>query len=331
MMKAKASGKPSNVATADCWVISDGAAGNERQALALAQALGFDPRVISLQLSQPWDWLAPRWRFAAHRGMRDRQDAPIAKPWPSIAIGCGRRAALLTRCLRVWSDQQCFTAQILDPRIAPSNFDVVIAPIHDRLRGDNVIRTRGGLNAIDDAWLAEGRAQFASMHELPGPRTAVLIGASHSSIALDDAYFEALLVSLDRLHAQRGGSFLVSTSRRTPYERVESLRKQFQRWPGTFWGGPQDGANPYAGTLGWADRFIVSADSVNMISEACATGKPVHAFAPVAPSGKLGRFHQSLIESGHLVAIDGLTNASSMQALREAQTVADQIRHLWKP
>jgi mitochondrial fission protein ELM1 len=29
-----------------CWAISDGAAGNERQALALARALGLDPHVL---------------------------------------------------------------------------------------------------------------------------------------------------------------------------------------------------------------------------------------------------------------------------------------------
>ena len=331
MMIANANRMPTDAANTDCWVISDGAAGNERQALALARALGFAPRIISLQLKQPWDWLAPQLRFAARHGMRDRHGRSIAAPWPSIAIGCGRRAALLTRCLREWSDQHCFAAQILDPRIAASHFDVVITPQHDRLGGDNVIHTRGGLNAIDDAWLAEGRAGFESLQASPKPRTAVLIGASNSSISLDDAYFEALFRSLERLHAQRGGSFLVSTSRRTPDERAERLRKQFERWPGIFWSGPKDGNNPYAGILGWADQFIVSADSVNMISEACATGKPVHAFAPVALTGKLGRFHQSLRESGHLIPVDEFAGAESTEPLREAANVADQIRQRWKP
>ena len=32
------------------------------------------------------------------------------------------------------------------------------------------------------------------------------------------------------------------------------------------------------GILGWADRVIVTADSIAMISEACATGKPVMMF-----------------------------------------------------
>ena len=129
----------SDPANLNCWVISDGAAGNHRQVLALADALALVPRAIDLRLRQPWDALAPHLCLAARHGMQDRNGQPIAAPWPHIAIGCGRRAALLTRSLREWSAGRCFTVQILDPRIAPTHFDVVVAPRHDRLDGDNVI------------------------------------------------------------------------------------------------------------------------------------------------------------------------------------------------
>lgn len=329
MKIAKANSAPAEPPGADCWVISDGAAGNEAQALALARALGFSPRILSLQVSHPWDWFAPRLRMAARHGMQDRNGGSIVAPWPSIAIGCGRRAALLTRCLREWSKQQCFTVQILDPRIAPANFEVVIAPRHDQLNGDNVIETLGGLNAIDDAWLADGRTKFASFEQLPAPRSAVLIGASNASIALDDAYFEEIFATLERLHAQRSGSFLVSTSRRTPQDAIEMLRKKFSRWPGIFWSSADDGENPYAGILGWADRVIVSGDSVNMISEACASGKPVHAFAPLPATGKLGGFHRTLRDNGYLTSIDALADTGSSKPLRETMDVADQLRARW--
>ena len=315
-----------DIANASSWVIHDGAAGNARQALALATTLGLKPRIVDLQLAHPWDWFAPRLRIAAARGMRDRNGPPIAPPWPEIVIGCGRRAALLTRCLRTWSQGQCFAVQILDPRIASMHFDVVVTPRHDQVDGPNVIETLGALNAIDEAWLAVGRNDFSELGDLARPRTAVLIGASNAAVALDDRYFANLHEALSRQYAEHGGSFLVSTSRRTPPERIQILRQQFSNWPGSFWGGSEDGENPYAGILGWADRFIVSADSVNMISEACATGKPVHAFAPNPPSGKLGGLHRSLTLSAHLSAIDA--DATS-EPLRETSRVAAQIRVLW--
>ncbi len=42
----------------DAWVITDGGAGNRRQALALARALGLDNRSLVLASRAPWSWLA---------------------------------------------------------------------------------------------------------------------------------------------------------------------------------------------------------------------------------------------------------------------------------
>lgn len=312
-----------------CWVISDGAAGNERQALALAEALDLQPRILRLSIAQPWAAFAPRLTWAASRALRDQDARPIGPPWSDIAIGCGRRAALLTRCLRGWSTGRCFTVQILDPRVSPSQFDVVVAPRHDRLSADNLIETLGALNPVDDAWLAAGRAHFAELGQCPAPRTAVLIGASNSAQTLDDAYFEALHRTLAGLFEKHGGSFLVSASRRTPADRIAALRRQFAAWPGIFWAGPEDGENPYPGLLGWADRIIVTADSVNMISEACATLVPVHAFATRPVVGKLGEFHESLIRAGRLSAPGDNVPTRSVP-LRETAEVATRIRALWQ-
>ena len=319
----------SDLSNPSCWVISDGAAGNERQAEALAHALGLNPRVIRLCLRHPWDWLAPRLRLAARHAMHDSYGLPIAPPWPDIAIGCGRRAALLTRCLREWSAGRCFSVQILDPRIAPDQFDAVVVPQHDRLHGTNVIETLGSLNAIDDAWLEQGRAQFPSLANLPRPRTAVLIGASTSAVKLDDAWFEALLQALEQRQRAEGGSFLVTTSRRTPAQRVAHLRRSFSRWPGIFWAASDAGENPYPGLLAWADRIIVSPDSVNMICEACATGKPVHAFAAQALGGKLSALHEALARSGHLSPLHSSAHEPATP-LREMSGVIRQIHLLWR-
>jgi mitochondrial fission protein ELM1 len=42
------------------------------------------------------------------------------------------------------------------------------------------------------------------------------------------------------------------------------------------WLWDENGENPYFGILALADRLIVTGDSISMISEALATGRPVH-------------------------------------------------------
>ena len=312
-----------------CWAISDGAAGNERQASALADALGVATRVVRIHVREPWAALAPRLVHGARMAIRDDEGSALNPPWPDIAIGCGRRAALATRALRSWSEGRCFTVQILDPRIDTTAFDVVITPQHDGVRGANVIRSIGALNPVDSRWLAEGRARFPELARFAAPRTAVLIGATTSAQRLDTAYFDALLERLGAWNALDGGSYLVSASRRTPREVVARLRDAFAAWPGFFWAGAEDGANPYAGLLGWADRIVVTPDSVNMISEACATGKPVYAFAPRPIGGKLATFHGELRRSGHLRLLGEMAAPPQPPPLAETREIAELVRARW--
>lgn len=328
-MCAPSAGRRMTPTPEHCWVITDGAAGNERQALALAGRLGVVTRTWRIAPAPPWSWLAPRLvagaRLALPPGMREHFDAP----WPALAIGCGRAAALYTRGLRRWSDGRTFTVQILDPRVASSHWDIVIAPRHDDLAGANVINPLGSLNPVDDAWLADGAAAFPDLAHLPAPRTAVLIGASHRDVEVDTAYCVALVEALGRSHAKRGGSFLVSTSRRTPPPLRDFLRSAFARFPGTFWGGAQDGPNPYAGYLAHASRIVVTPDSVNMLSEACAVGVPVRVWLPTPAGGKLGRLHRALIETGHLRAF-GDPKLPQPAPLRETADIAALVRQRWQ-
>jgi len=315
--------------TPACWAISDGAAGNERQARALADALGVSARIVRIRIRQPWDALAPRLVAGAQAAIRTDDGASLSPPWPDIAIGCGRRAALALRALRSWSAGRTFTVQILDPRIGTNAFDLVIAPQHDRVRGDNVIRSIGALNPIDARWLAAARAEHAKLGAFPSPRTVVLIGGSHRAQRLDAAYFDGLLDRLRAWQAVDAGSYLVSVSRRTPADVAARLCNAFATLPGSFWAGDGDGANPYAGYLAWADRIVVTPDSVNMISEACATGKPVYTFAPRPIAGKLAAFHTELRASGHLRLIDDATHREQPAPLAETAAIAELVRALW--
>lgn len=307
------------------WIISDGAAGNERQALALARALGIDARVRRIEVAAPWRWLSPRLLAGAAAALRDRDGTPIGPPWPALAIGCGRQAALLTRALGRWAGDDCLRVQILDPRIDSGAFDLVIAPRHDHVVGSNVIATLGSLNPVDADWLAEARLRFAALAELQAPRTTVLVGASNAAQRIDADYIDALLARLGVAHARDGGSFLVSTSRRTPAALARRLRDAFARWPGVFWSGDGDGPNPYAGLLAFADRIVVTPDSVNMLSEACASDAAACTFATQPVGGKFAGFHAALRAGGHLCELEATLTGATSVPLRETAHVAGVV------
>jgi mitochondrial fission protein ELM1 len=158
----------------------------------------------------------------------------------------------------------------------------------------------------------------------------VLIGGSNRAQRLDRAYFDGLLDRLAARHAVDGGSFLVSVSRRTPTATTARLRAAFAQFPGVFWSGEEDGENPYAGLLAWSDRLIVTPDSVNMLSEACATGKPVYTFAPRPIGGKLAAFHAELLASGHLRRLDDSAHRAQPPPLAETAAIAELAHERWQ-
>jgi mitochondrial fission protein ELM1 len=317
--------------SAAVWVVSDGAAGNERQALALAQALRLTPAVAQLDLRPPWRWFAPRLLVGGRLALPREIRAHLQPPWPALVIGCGRHAALLTRWIRRASAGRTFTIQILDPRVDPAHFDLVIAPRHDELAGVNVIPTLGALNAIDEDWLAEGLARFPNVAQLPQPRTTLLLGGPRRGLGMDAAWFEDLLARVNALLARDGGSLLIASSRRTPAAWRARARETLRADCRHIWSGPDDGENPYQGYLAAADRLIVTPDSVNMLSEACATGKPVLSLLPAAARGRIPRLHAELAGQGWLHTLDAQVDLSTLPQpppLRELAAVASKVRHV---
>ena len=184
---------------ADAWSLSDGRAGNVRQAAALCAALGLAAQQWTLQARAPWRWLAPR-RLPGASSAFGADFAHALREPPALAIGCGRQAALATRLLRARGSR---VVQVLDPRLPPSHWDLVVAPEHDRLRGRNVITLLGSLNPVDDAWLARARAGAASLASLPRPRIAMLLGGPTGHARYDVAAAERWVAQVAATAARR--------------------------------------------------------------------------------------------------------------------------------
>lgn len=308
--------------------------------MALAQALGASTREFVIALDAPWSWMAPRmrwpWPYALPGVLRDELNKP-----PALVIGCGRTAAFATAMLRTHVPD-CKAIQILDPRIPLRHFDRVIAPAHDALVGGNVITTLGALNPVATPWLNDAAQAHATLRATAAPRLAVLVGGPHRDWAFGLDALERMLQSAADWQSRRHGSVWLTTSRRTPqafeariveFAGAAAQRIAFVDSRATLFKGALptlDAANPYSGFLALSDALWVSADSVNLASEACATGKPVFVFEPERAHGKLSRFHSALAARGHarngarLLVAD--VNATWPPALREAAAVAHSIR-----
>jgi hypothetical protein len=311
------------------WIISDGKAGNDVQSHGVFDALGLEYQVKRVEpagiwkVLSPWGPVSPAERF----GTADSQFRP---PWPDFAIAVGRLATPYIRTLKRAAGRLTYTIILQDPKVGTAAADLFWVPEHDTLRGPNVVTTLTAPHSFSPQRLAElRRARPAEIDALPGPRVAVSLGGPNGDYRYTPASLEHLVAALRSLGAL-GAGLMITASRRTPMEIGALVRDATEGMQRLFWSGA--GENPYPQFLTHADALIAPADSVNMVGEACATGRPVYVFEPEGGSAKFTRFHQALRRHGatrplprHLDRVDAWT----YPPLNSAATIAAEITRRW--
>ena len=307
-----------------CWVVSDGTPGMENQAVGLAEAIGFVPEIKRIRCRFPWSVLPPLLWIAPLSALREDGDA-LAPPWPDVVIATGRPSVAPALAIKRRSKGRTFAIQIQNPGLCRRYFDAVVTPLHDRLAGPNVITTRGSLHGITKARLAEAAKRFApKLAHLKRPLVAVLVGGDNKVFRLTPALTRQFCDKLKTLVDRYGAGLAVTPSRRTGAENEAVLREALGPMGAEIWDG--SGENPYLGYLALADAVVATGDSVNMVCEACATGKPVYVFDLEGGSAKFRRFHELLRAEGVTRPFDGTLASWSYAPLDDTQQVAGEIR-----
>lgn len=277
------------------WVLHDGKAGMASQSLGLAEATGFPFVEKRLAVRPPWAWLPPQLWLAPLTAVSN-DGLPLRPPWPDLVVGCGRNTAAPALAIQKASSGRTVAAQVQDPGIGRNCFDLMVVPEHDRLRGARVITSKGALHRVTAEKLAAARRNFPALETLPRPILGVLIGGANRAYRLPLDRLAAIADAIAASLRESGGSAVVTPSRRTGEAGVALLRDRLNGLPAQIW--DITGDNPYYAYLAVADAFLVTADSVSMISEAAATGRPVHILDLYGGDAKFARFHAAMREAG---------------------------------
>lgn len=309
-----------------CWVVTDGKAGMESQCLGLAEALGLEPVVKRVTLRKFWRVVTPYVRFGGRVQFAAHSDA-LAPPWPDILIASGRQSVAAALWVKKRSGHKTIAVQLQNPGIAWRQFDLLIAPEHDRLTGPNVISTRGALHRVTPVTLARSGAQWsARFSHLPRPYIAVLIGGTNPVYRLGTEEAERLAAKLRACATNPGGSLLITPSRRTGRDAIAALAAGVRDVPFFLW--DMQGENPYFALLALADYIVVTCDSVNMISEAAGTGKPVYVEMLPGGSEKSSGFLDRLREDGIIRNFSGALAPYRYPPLDDMTRVVERVRSL---
>ena len=311
-------------AAATSWILSEGYAGLQAQALGLAEAAGLAPELRILAPRAPWKWVAASLWPAPLAAVPDVVRAPL----PELVIGCGGVAAAVGAALRRGGRP---VVQVQHPRMDPRRFDVVVVNRHDELTGPNVVVTRTALHRVTPARLAEAARAWAPCFEyLKRPLVAVLVGGSNGRFRLDAEVARELASQLAAMMKRDGVGVAVTPSRRTDPAVVRLLAEALIPLGAYVWDGT--GENPYFGMLALADAIVVTVDSVSMVSEAAATPVPVLVAQLPGRSRRNGLFIDCMLAEGRVREFAGRFEQWPVAPLDDtAEAAAEMCRRLGLP
>lgn len=282
------------------WGITDGSTGMVSQVKALAELLKIPVDMKVITLPKPYVWLPNSFyaspftkKMAAFLLQQKVQGVA-----PKFVISCGRKGAAVSMALKLLMPKTTFIC-LQDPRVSSEHFDLVVAMQHDKIIGSNVLKIRFALHQITSETLANAQEKFAVHFETyEKPRVAVLLGGSTNKYTLTQNSMQQVVAQMEQLLAQNTCSLFITPSRRTGEENIRLLDYRFRGNDRVYiYDGQSE--NPYFALLAASNFIVVTDDSVNMMSEAVATGKPMY-ILPLAghKNTKPARFAEALIADG---------------------------------
>ncbi|WP_243371323.1 mitochondrial fission ELM1 family protein [Microvirga solisilvae] len=304
------------------WVLTDGKAGDELQALSVVEALGVRPEIRRIRPRAPFTWAMP-WGPIDPRERPSAKDSPLSLPYPDLLIASGRRAVPYLRFVKRASGGRAYTVFLKDPRTGPKTADFIWSPEYDRVRGPNVLTTLTPPHRVSAERIAAAKSQpDQRLAALPHPRVAVLIGGDSRHHRFTEQDIARLGKDLATL-AESGAGLMITASRRTPETLRQALIDIAGRHSAFFWDGT--GENPYVPMLGLADFIVATADSFNMIGEAAATGKPILVFEPSGGHPKLDVYMDRLKGHGIVHPFEGRLVGQAYEPLNSTPKIAAAI------
>ncbi|BCX82076.1 conserved hypothetical protein [Methylomarinovum caldicuralii] len=262
------------------WVLLNHRAGENNQILALAEALGWPFEIKRFTYRRGVPYLLLGASLAAIDRLRSD---PLTPPWPDLIISASARNEAICRWIQREAARDGHRVRLVHigrPFNRLNRFDLVITTPQYRLpRRPNVLHNTTTLHRVMPQRLAGEAARWQDRFaHLPGPKVAVLIGGSSGPYVMNAVAARALARQAQALAAGKGGSLLVTTSARTRRGVLEAFLENVEVPVCAYQWRRDDPDNPYFAYLALADEIVVTCDSLSMLTEACATGKPVHLF-----------------------------------------------------
>ena len=335
------------------WCITDGSSGMISQVKGLAEALELTYVLKTVELRFPWNKLPVGILPISKIMFKDfKNDVPneSSTNLPDFIISCGKRSVYFSVYLKKLFKNKVFTIHIQNPKVSLKEFDLIVAPNHDNIKGDNVIVTDLAINHINRRMMREisedeyHRTQIdKGLRENKKNNAAVLVGGESRNYTFDEDVIQDFSYKLCRIldpenlfmtFSRRTGKFIEEKIMRLTNNIInEKMSLGRGHLPIVFTSDiNHDG---YLRALAFSKIVICTGDSVSMISEAICSGNSVYIYRlpSLKNNNRIELFIETVLQKGYArefpQEIETFVRAFPNIYKNETEEVASQIYEIY--
>ena len=251
-------------------LLTEGMHGMISQTEGMAKALNTEYTHKIIRLSFPWNLIPPKFTPISEIILKDRIYL-IESETPNLIISCGRKSVIPSILLKK-KNPKIFTIHIQDPKVSFKNFDAIIAPEHDSLKGDNVYSSKGAIHYITDVEISKAKNYLKD--KVKGQKiVSLILGGPNKYYSFDEDQLKEVFDKIKSNFISNDYKVIVIPSIRTPKASIDLAFKEFD---GFGYVVSSVDKQAYLSAFALANNVVVTCDSTSMISEAAASGKPIY-------------------------------------------------------
>ena len=301
-------------------LLTQGMHGMISQVEGLAKALNLDYTHQTIKLKKFWNYVPPKFTPISENILSEKF-ACDAK----VIISCGRKSVIPSIVLKKKFGKNILNIHIQDPKVALSNFDFIIAPEHDGLKGENVLTSKGALHYLTNDELDGNENYLKSRINDQKKIVTLIIGGPTKYYNYNDKVIDNIFSKIKQNFLEKNYQLIVVPSIRTPQNIIDEAKNYFNEDQIII---PNVDKKAYLCSLKNADHIIVTCDSTSMISEAAITGKPIYvAQMPAVKKNKRFNNFFNLFHSLNIIKeLGSPVEHWTYNRLNETNKIANQIK-----
>ena len=307
-------------------LLTEGMHGMISQVEGMAKALNteFDHKIVRLNFL--WNFVPPRLTPISETILKDKNYL-IGDKIPDLIISCGRKSVIPSILLKK-KNKKIFSIHIQDPKVNFNNFDIIIAPEHDNLVGDNIISSKGAVHYITQLEIERAKPYLKDKIKSQKIVSLILGGPNkYYSFSNEELVGVFKKIKIDFISA--GYKAIIIPSLRTPKRIIDLAINEFDS--GNFVANSVD-KQAYLSALALATCVVVTCDSTSMISEAATSGKPIYVAHMRSKKNnyRFQKFFQLFKEMGIIRDLGEKVQSWTYNKLSEAERIAAIINNKLK-